>query len=108
MKNKEIVKEIKGMQAKLETLIGKIEKKEKPAAGKWAEIEQPKLTLGGHEVTVSKNKHIIYFNGGFIYLETARNIVDSNIESFITSCKNKDIEIQVDELQELITKIDAV
>ena len=94
MKNKEIVKEIKGMQAKLETLIGKIEKPEK-------------LTLGGHEVGVTEDKDIILFGGGFIYIETAHKIVDSNIEAFRMSGQ-PNIAYQVDELKELLTKIDTV
>ena len=75
--------------------------------GKWAEIiEEPKLTLGCHEVTVSENGNIIYFNGGFIYVDTARKIVESNIDSFLLSGQLEKTCIQVDELQELLTKID--
>lgn len=105
MKNKEIVKEIKGMQARLDMLVKEI--KQKPVGGKWAEIEQPKLTLGGHEVTVSENGKIIYFGGGFLYIETAHNIVTSSIEAFRIAGQ-PDVSFQVDELKELLTKIEEV
>ena len=75
--------------------------------GKWAEIiEEPKLTLGGHQVTVSENGNILFFNGGFIYVDTAHKIVESNIDSFLLNGQLEKTCIQVDELKELLTKID--
>ena len=73
--------------------------------GKWAEIiEEPKLTLGGHEVTVTEDKDIICFNGEFLYIEAVRYIVESNIENFRMS--GQPDQYQVDELKELLTKIE--
>ena len=69
------------------------------AGGKWATIDKPKLTLGGHE-----EKDIIFFVDGFLHMKYCSDTELSLLTHF--KMEGCDTLFSVDELKELLTKID--